>query len=252
MNHESGRKTDQAHWDSAWRLPVRPRLPSRLNVGVLNTTRLLEAKVRPGDRYLEVGCAPGKILAWVYSKLGARAAGLDYSDTGVRNCRELFAAMALPIDLYQDDFFANSLPKHSFDVVASFGFIEHFDDPREVVAKHIELVKPGGIALIVIPNYGSIYGSLQRRCDPANLELHNLNIMNPVALAALVDSSQVATVTAYPSGSMSPYLVNLHKKLPTALAGSLTLIANGIGLLQPFIIEALAPTLVLEVRTKSI
>ncbi len=250
MDNDTGRKTDQAHWDTVWHLPVRPRLPSRLEVVVLNTTRLLQDKVRPGDRYLEVGCAPGKILTWVSCKLKANAAGLDYSDTGIRNCKELFAAMSLSIDLYQDDFFSNKLPKQSFDVVTSFGLIEHFDDPREAVAKHIELLKPGGLALIVVPNYASIYGRLQRHYDPANLALHNLSIMEPGALVALVDPGIGATVTAYPYGSMSLRLVNLDKKLPRALATLLTLIVNGVGLIQPFLIRSLAPMLVLEIRAK--
>ena len=180
----------------------------------------------------------------------AHATGLDYSESGIRNCQALFSALSLDIDLRRDDFFNNGLPKQGFDVVASFGFIEHFDDPREAVAKHIELVRPGGIALITVPNYGGLYGSLQRWCDPVNLALHNLEIMNPAALCALVDHSKVQEVKAYPFGFMSLFLVNMERKLPRGLTTLIQFAFNAMGLIQFLPIRALCPMLVLEVRTK--
>jgi SAM-dependent methyltransferase len=246
--HEVGRKTEQAHWDAAWQSPVAPRLPSRLNVDVLNITGLLRAQVKPGDRYIEIGCAPGKLLAWVSSRLGAEAHGLDYSETGIRNCQALFSALQLDIGLHHGDFFNNSLPKGSFDVVGSFGFIEHFDDPREAVARHVDLLKPGGTALIGIPNYGAIYGRLQRRCDPENLALHNVDIMNRSALLALAPASQVTSVEAFAFGRASLWLVNLDRRMPRRVARALQLGVNLLALPQFFPWPAVAPMWVLKIR----
>jgi len=250
MQHHEGRKTDQAHWNNAWKKPIRARLPSRLNVGVLDITRLLKRHVRPGSRYLEIGCAPGKLLAWVASVLKAEVTGLDYSEQGNTQCRMLFDALGLKVNLYNDDFFNHQLPLHSFDIVTSFGFIEHFDDAHLVVQKHLDLLKPGGVALITVPNYGGIYGDLQRWCDLPNLALHNLQIMNPGALMALADSPNVEIVRAYPFGSMSPWIINLDKRFPHYAAKWVSLCINAVGLLQPLTIDALAPRLVLEVRMK--
>jgi 2-polyprenyl-3-methyl-5-hydroxy-6-metoxy-1,4-benzoquinol methylase len=248
MQNNEGRKTEQAYWEAGSNLPIKARLPSRLNVDVLNVTRLLERHVRPGSRYIEIGCAPGKLLAWVASVLKAEATGLDYSAPGIAKCRMLFDALELKINLYHDDFFNHHLLPAYFDVVTSFGFIEHFDDARPVVRKHLDLVKPGGVALIAVPNYGGIYGSLQRWCDSSNLELHNLEIMNPCALTALVDSLDVESMCAYPFGAMSPWLLNLDKRLPRSVAKLVSLGVNAMGLLQPLTLGALAPLLVLEVR----
>ena len=245
MFNNEGRKTEQALWDAAWKLPIRARLPSRLNVSVLNLTRLLKKHVRPGSRYLEIGCAPGKMLAWVASVLKAEVTGLDYSEPGIANCRALFDALGLKVNLHHDDLFDNHLPPASFDVVTSFGVIEHFDDPRPAVQRHLDLVKPGGLALITVPNFSEIYGSLQRWCDAPNLAMHNLEIMNPCALTALVDSPDVETVQAYPFGSMSPWLVSFDKRLPKFAAKLVSLGINAVGLLQPMTIETLAPVLVL-------
>ena len=248
MLNNDGRKTERAYWDAALRGPIRNRLPSRLNVGVLNFTRLLERHVIPCSRYIEIGCAPGKMLAWVASVLKAETSGLDYSESGIAKCRVLFDALGLEVNLYHDDFSNHHLPPASFDVVTSFGVIEHFDDARPVVQRHLDLVKPGGVALIAIPNYGGLYGSLQRWCDAANLALHNLEIMNPCALTALVDSPDVESVRAYPFGAMSPWLVNFDKRLPRFVAKWVSFVVNALGLLQPLTIEAFAPLLVLEVR----
>jgi SAM-dependent methyltransferase len=248
MQNNNGPKTEKAHWDAAWQLPVKARLPLRLNVGVLNVTRLLERHVRPGSRYIEIGCAPGKMLAWVASVLKAETVGLDYSEPGIAKCRALFDALGLKVNLHHDDFFKHHLPPASFDVVTSFGVIEHFDDPRPVVQRHLDLVKPGGVALIGIPNYGGVFGSLQRWCDSPGLLLHNMEIMNPCALTALVDSPDVESVRAYHFGSMSPWLVSFDKRLPKFAAKLISLAVNATGLLQPLTIKALAPMLVLEVK----
>lgn len=247
LNSQRG-KTEQAHWDAAWQLPVRARLPSRLNVSVLNAMRLLRKHVRPGDRYLEIGCAPGKILAWVCAVLKAEAAGLDYSEPGIAKCRALFVALGLKINLYHEDFFNHHLPPAYFDVVTSFGVIEHFDDACPVVERHLDLVKPGGVALIAVPNYGGIYGSLQRWCDAPNLELHNMKIMNPYALRALVKSPNFESARAYPFGFISPWFISFDKRFPRFVAKAVYFCVNAIGLLQPLAIEALAPMLVLEVH----
>lgn len=251
MSKDIGHKTAERHWDSVWQSPVRPRLPSRLNVGILNITRLLQAHVQPGDRYIEIGCAPGKLLAWVASVLKADVAGLDYSETGIAQCRALFDALRLKVDLYRDDFFNHSLSPTSFDIVSSFGLIEHFDDPSPVVQRHIDLLRPGGLALITVPNYGGLYGALQRWCDAPNLALHNIDIMSPQALTGLVKSNAALTVKAHSAGVVSPWVVNLERRLPASLAKSLSLGVNALGLMQPFHIKALAPMLVLAVRKNS-
>jgi SAM-dependent methyltransferase len=245
----AGRKTEQAHWDAAWESAVRLRLPSRLNVSVRNITRLLARHVRPGHRYIEIGCAPGKLLAWVASVLRAQASGLDYSAAGIAQCRRLFAALNLGIELHQADFFDHPLPLESFDVVASFGFIEHFEDPAQAVAQHVRLVRPGGTALIAVPNYGGLYGKLQQWCDPANLALHNLQIMTPSALRALVPES-VGRAQGRAFGAIDPWLVSLDRRLPAPLAKAVSLGVNALGLAQPGTITACAPLLVLEVKKR--
>jgi 2-polyprenyl-3-methyl-5-hydroxy-6-metoxy-1,4-benzoquinol methylase len=246
-----GRKTTRDYWDTAWRTPIRLKLPSRLNVDVLNLTRLLSRHVRRRDRYIEIGCAPGKLLAWVAAELKADAVGLEYSAMGANSSLALFDSLGLSIELHQDDFFDHHLQPASFDVVASFGLIEHFEDPRPVVQRHLDLVKPGGILLITVPNFGGVYGRLQKWCDPENLSIHNLAIMNPAAMERLLDLAQVERAHAFAYGNISLWCVNLGKRLPGFIAKGLSLLINSIGLLQFGGISSFAPLLVLEARKRS-
>ena len=188
------------------------------------------------------------MFAWVASVLKTEASGLDYSEPGIAQCHALFDALGLKVNLCHNDIFNHHLPSASFDVVTSFGVIEHFDNVRPVVHRHLDLVKPGGAALIGVPNYGGVYGSLQRWCDAPNLALHNLEIMKPCALTALVDLTDIESARAYPFGSISPWLINLDKRLPRFVARLVSLGVNAMGLLQPLTIKTLAPMLVLEAR----
>ena len=245
---DEGRRTNRQHWDAVWDPAIRLRLPSKLNVSVLNLMRLLKRHVHPGTKYLEIGCAPGKILAWVARELRAEVSGIDYSALGVEKSRNLFESLGLEGDITCQDMFDHHLTLSSFDVVASFGVVEHFDNPELAVEQHIQLIRPGGTALITVPNYGGLYGRLQRLVDPDNLTLHNLAIMNEEGLAATVRPQSVTSVTSYSAGMVSPWLVNLHTVMPNMLAGLLSFTINAIGLVQPFSIRSLAPLLVLEVR----
>ena len=146
-------KNNSEYWNGVWSIPVKMEPSSILLVNSLNIMRLIKSRVKIGSSYIEIGCAPGKMLAWVYKTLRTNASGLDYSKVGISKCKRLFEALSLDIDLHCVDFFNHNLPLESFDFVTSFGLIEHFDDPTLLVKQHIDLLKPGGMALIAIPNY---------------------------------------------------------------------------------------------------
>jgi len=243
--------TSRSHWDDAWVAPPRWRLPSPLFVTTRNMQRLLRPAVRPGMRVIELGCAPGKILAWVAARLGAKVSGLDYSERGIVWARQLFAALALPADLRCEDVFRTTFEPATFDVVYSAGLIEHFEDPRDIVRLHVALAKPGGLAIIAVPDYGGIYGRLQRWLDPANLALHNLRIMNTGALAGLAPHDLSGSVRSYRAGRLSPWQLSLDRRLPRPVGRAAAYTINTVGLLQPADIPPLCPLLVLEITRRA-
>jgi 2-polyprenyl-3-methyl-5-hydroxy-6-metoxy-1,4-benzoquinol methylase len=240
--------TTVGHWEKTWAGDVRLRLPSPWVISTRNWQRLLRRHVRPGDRFLEIGCAPGKLLAWVAAELRAEVTGLDLSERGLSTARRLFEALQLQVDLRHEDLRRTTLPDGTFDVVFSGGLIEHFSDPRDVIRRHVELTRPGGIALMTLPNYRGIYGRLKQHFEPATLLYHNLEMMTCEALVDLVPANLAGARRAYPSGRLSPWQTRWRSRWPAPLADAVAIFVNGVALLQPLDVPALCPMLVLEVR----
>jgi 2-polyprenyl-3-methyl-5-hydroxy-6-metoxy-1,4-benzoquinol methylase len=239
--------TSPHYWDGVWSRPPRLRLPSGVNILTRNLQQLLSRRVKPGMRFLEIGCAPGKLLSWVAKRLRATVSGLDYSQRGMAYARQLFEHLGIPGDLRCEDLFATTFAPGSFDVVFSAGLIEHFEDPHQIVARHVDLLKPGGMAIISIPHFGGVYGFLEARCHPQNLAIHNLAIMNCRSLARLAPAS-ASRVRTYPAGRFTPWILSLDQVLPRRAAFLASWALNGLGLIQPLDIEWLCPLLVLEMR----
>jgi 2-polyprenyl-3-methyl-5-hydroxy-6-metoxy-1,4-benzoquinol methylase len=239
---------EKDHWDKVHQAKPRIRLPSRLIVTTGNLHKLLSARIRPGMRVLEIGFAPGKQLAMVAGKYGAEVTGIDYSEPGVETARNLFRGLGLSGDLRLEDIFHTQIPPGSFDFVYSIGVIEHFDDPLEIVACHIRVLKRGCNALILVPNYHGIYGRLQQRFDPDNLMIHNVGIMTPGALEDIAMKAGATRAKSFAAGSVDPSLVNWDKRWPRLLAVTFQIAGNAIGVIQPFRIQALSPWLALEIE----
>jgi SAM-dependent methyltransferase len=232
LTANGGAKTSPSDWDKGVAAMPNARFWSPFDPAFNATLGLLKKHIRSGTSVLEFGFAPGKHLAFVASRLGAKVTGLDYSPTGVSVARDFFKSMSLEGDLREGDLFEHPFARGSFDVVFSSGLVEHFDDPRPILAKHLELVRPGGKAIILLPHYGGIYGRLQARLDPDNLAIHNTGMMSPCALKKLID----CPATTFAFGAPSLWALSLRSTLLKRLAGAACVAL-------PFAIPGLEPQL---------
>jgi SAM-dependent methyltransferase len=88
-----------------------------------------------------------RILQWAHSK-GASAFGVDISQPTVRQARRGFTELkAAGGDVRQLPF-----ADGSFDAIYSMGTIEHFDASDVAVREMFRVLKPGGRAIIGVPN----------------------------------------------------------------------------------------------------
>jgi len=245
-----GQRTTREYWENVWPAPPRQRLPVGADVGMRNLQRLLRRHVKRGARFLEIGCAPGKLLAWVAKTLKAEVAGVDYAERGMMFCRTLFASLAIEADLRCEDVFSTTFSPGSFSVVFSAGLIEHFDEPREIVRRHALLLRPGGTAIVTVPNYGGIYGRLQRLFDPENLSRHNTSVMSTAAMRTLAPLDLVEDARSYVFGRMSPWILSFDKRWPRGPMRAAQHLCNAMAHVQPLEIRWLCPTLVLEMRRR--
>jgi SAM-dependent methyltransferase len=103
---------------------------------------------------IELGSGRG-LNALLYARRGANATLLDLLDLPLEQARELFALHGVEAGFVKGDVF--DLPdglRGRFDVSMSFGLCEHFlgDRRRAAVAAHLEPLRPGGVALVGVPN----------------------------------------------------------------------------------------------------
>ena len=92
-----------------------------------------------------------RILAWAAAR-GARAFGVDISEPTVVQAKAAFTRGPSPLRAAAAD--VRSLPFRdaSFDAIYSMGTIEHFDETEQAVREMARVLKPGGCAIIGVPN----------------------------------------------------------------------------------------------------
>lgn len=171
--------TEAEFWDNYWQNCKLPStIDKRFSFDRCLATALQQNLNCTNGRVLEIGCAPGKWLAFMAKTFGLDPAGIEYSMAGMLATKRNFMLLSLNADeIINADFFELA-PRDEYDVVMSFGFIEHFDNPEDVVARHLKWVKPGGKLVLGVPNFNGVYKPLQRILKNEILDKHNLTIMN--------------------------------------------------------------------------
>ena len=92
-----------------------------------------------------------RILAWAAHR-GARAFGIDISEPIVMQARAAFTPESGPLRAAAADVRALPFRDASFDAVYSMGTIEHFQETEQAVKEIARVLKPGGRAIIGVPN----------------------------------------------------------------------------------------------------
>jgi SAM-dependent methyltransferase len=172
-------ETDCAFWEEAWEKSGEAKRYLTLPHGFERAFDQFLPQASDGRRidFLEIGCFPGRFLNYLARKFGYRVFGVDFVPQAAAIPGWL-AELGVEAQVAVEDFFRFQ-PGRRYDVVASFGFVEHFANWQEVLNKHLELLNPGGILIIEFPNfrYGQYW--LRKLLNPALLEGHILQVMKP-------------------------------------------------------------------------
>jgi SAM-dependent methyltransferase len=134
------------------------------------------APLDPGSSLVEIGCAPAKWMVFYAERFGATVEGIEYARGGVELSRANLAACGVDGVVHHADFWDLDLGR-TYDAVFSLGFIEHFDAVDDAFDRHADLLAPGGILILGVPNFRGLTRAAQRWCDPDWLALHNMAAM---------------------------------------------------------------------------
>ncbi len=120
----------------------------------------VESVIGRKGRILDVGTGEGTLLLAAVEK-GWEAEGTEIASVMVHHIREKFG-----LTIHQGVLEDLELPTHSFDAIIMNHVLEHVSDPRITLEKVAELLNPGGVVRIEVPNLASLSNrgkSFQRR-----------------------------------------------------------------------------------------
>jgi L-malate glycosyltransferase len=165
----------------------------------------LNAHVPPGNGTdcLEIGCFPGRYLTF-FGKRGYVLHGVDLTPRVKTDFSEWLRARGFRTGRFEMADFFEFEPGRLYDIVCSFGFIEHFTNWEMVFKKHLRLVAPGGYIIIETPNFrGWMQRAIHYILDRANYKRHYIPAMDPVKWAQICRQEGFEIVTSGYIGEFS-------------------------------------------------
>ena len=183
MNHSI---VDQKHWDKRYEEQILDI------VNINNPIRQLIIKyIPPGNgKCFEIGAYPCRYLS-IFGTLGYELNGID--TTHKIESSELKTWMEnnnWKIGFLEKINFIDFNTEKKFDIVCSFGFIEHFKNWKEIILKHTEILKKDGYIIIETPNFAGIFQRVFHiLVDYDNYKRHIIKSMNPKKWADLLGNN---------------------------------------------------------------
>jgi SAM-dependent methyltransferase len=209
---------DKIFWDKYWdgiKIPVIADTTIRWNRALLDVFK----KHLPNDadiKIFEVGCAPGRWLAWFNQYLSYTVSGCDTAPIGYKLTLENLKHFRINGTIYNTEILSDELPENYFDIVYSIGFIEHYEDPTVIIEKHLKLLKKKGYLLLVIPNTAGMINKFLFKYYKMNtfLSHHNLKISSKNYLQTLGRNFNLDLIYLNYVGGFDPVFIlgNYHMR----------------------------------------
>jgi 2-polyprenyl-3-methyl-5-hydroxy-6-metoxy-1,4-benzoquinol methylase len=175
----------QHHWDHGYDNFLIQKAPENDPITELIKNNIPIAKLN--QQAFEIGCFPGRFLC-VLGDLGYVLNGVD-TTPHIEKFKNSLDALGYKTNKFEHKDFEKT-QKVKYDVVASFGFIEHFTNWSEVIKIHTEFVDKNGYLIITTPNFKGLFQYIYHRIfDNDNLKRHVVASMSPKKWKAELEKS---------------------------------------------------------------
>jgi SAM-dependent methyltransferase len=147
-----------------------------------------EGPLKNAPKICEIGCGDGKLVKKLSDKFGYEPFGIEYSKPAADKARK-FGINVILADIFDKNLLTKY--KNFFDIVYSYGFIEHITPPEKAIDAHLSLLKPNGYFFIQIPRFKGFNYWKVKFFRPDLLPLHNLEIMEEEKLRVICNRPDV-------------------------------------------------------------
>lgn len=220
LKQDDNKLSEIDHWSERWEGQTIPEKDVAFDLNYIGfkeahqiLTSILEKD--SSKTVLEIGSFPGSYMWYFNHVFGYQPYGVEYVEWCCEASRHYMKAKNIDATIYHADFFEFSDSdkiKEKYDVVSSFGFVEHFDDTADVVLRHARLTKKEGHVVIMIPNHSGFYGRLLKWISPEKHKIHNLmdyeRLVQPV-----LDDDRLDLVYGGYIGHLGLWNVSLYSSL---------------------------------------
>ena len=203
---------------------------------------------------IELGGFPGYYAIFLKKYFNVNSTLFDYfvHKNILKEVLEVNQLAEEDIKIIEADLFSFQ-PEPTYDLVLSCGLIEHFQDTRDIIKRHIGFLKPGGTLFITLPNFRGVNGWVQRNFDNENYLKHNVNSMDPELLMRIAKELGLLDIKTGYFGRFSVWLENKEQKsfITKAFIKAIWYFGKIPTKILGFESKALSPYIVLEARKPS-
>ncbi len=144
-------------------------------------------RFRSSGKLLDIGCSTGSFVRAALDA-GFDAEGVDISSPAIACGRE-FGLPLRCLDVLNDapDDVLHDSPAGKFDIVTLWATLEHLPDPIRHLRRARELLNPGGLLLVSVPNFSGVTQKLIGKWD-RYVGAGHLNYFTPPVLRSTLES----------------------------------------------------------------
>jgi len=104
-------------------------------------------------KILEAGCGLGKAVKYFHDRGFKNICGIEINPDSI----DVIKKLCPELDVIQGDVLNMPYEKNSFDMVLSYGVIEHFPDgPHAPLKSAYDALKTNGLAIVTVPSFNTI------------------------------------------------------------------------------------------------
>ena len=125
-------------------------------------TAIMDREVRPGQRWLDLGCGSGVLTAHLARRC-ANVVGIDASEPMLREAHRELAQAKVAVTLRCCD--ARHMhwsEPEAFDGILCSSVVEYFDDPSPLLHESVRVMRPGGVMVVSVPMRRSVTRGVQK------------------------------------------------------------------------------------------